>query len=84
MGEKKENEQPPQGTPNPWIYDVSKQHPDQQPGWYNNPQQPAPPPYSVGAPRSAQRLTHRLLLLLITLVILVIVASIVVITLIVK
>ena len=31
MGEKKENDQPPQGTPNPWIYDISKRDPGQQP-----------------------------------------------------
>ncbi len=27
MGDKKENEQPPQETPNPWIYPVHKQYP---------------------------------------------------------
>lgn len=33
MGDKKEQEQSAQGTPNPWIYDVSKRYSDRQPGY---------------------------------------------------
>lgn len=73
MGDKKEQEQSAQGTPNPWIYNVSKMYPDQQSTWVT---QQSALPERLPLPPARQRRGGLLWIML--LVLLLVIAAVVV------